>query len=242
MAIDFLPQVIAHRCGAAHAPENTLMALHKSIALGASMVEFDVCLSADGQAMVFHDAELARTTNGTGKIVETDAAKLQQLDAGSWFAEECQGQVIPTLEQMLQQLVEQQIAVNIELKVHDNRAAQLVNNVLDLLTQYWPNEIAQPLLSSFSAEAMSFLAEQQRFELGLLLKSWPDDWQAQAKQYHCVTVHLVDRIATKERIEEITTTGRQVLVYTVNELQRAKELFAQGVSAVFSDHADLLES
>jgi len=45
----------AHRGGLAHAPENTLEAFTKALALGASGLESDVWLSADGQAVLVHD-------------------------------------------------------------------------------------------------------------------------------------------------------------------------------------------
>jgi glycerophosphoryl diester phosphodiesterase len=45
----------AHRGGMAHAPENTLEAFTKALALGASGLESDVWLSADGQAVLVHD-------------------------------------------------------------------------------------------------------------------------------------------------------------------------------------------
>jgi len=45
----------AHRGGMAHAPENTLEAFTKGLALGASGLESDVWLSADGHAVLVHD-------------------------------------------------------------------------------------------------------------------------------------------------------------------------------------------
>ena len=45
----------AHRGGMAHARENTLEAFAKALALGATGLESDVWLSADGQAVLVHD-------------------------------------------------------------------------------------------------------------------------------------------------------------------------------------------
>ena len=49
------PLVLAHRGGAALAPENTLCAFQKAIALGADGAELDVHLTRDGQVVVHHD-------------------------------------------------------------------------------------------------------------------------------------------------------------------------------------------
>ncbi|MEO8409530.1 MAG: glycerophosphodiester phosphodiesterase family protein, partial [Propionivibrio sp.] len=56
-----LPRVIAHRCGGALAPENTLAGLRIAAAMGFEAVEFDVMLSADGSPWLIHDETLART-------------------------------------------------------------------------------------------------------------------------------------------------------------------------------------
>ena len=52
------PLIIAHRGASADAPENSLEAFERAIALGADMIEFDVRRTADGALVVFHDARV----------------------------------------------------------------------------------------------------------------------------------------------------------------------------------------
>jgi glycerophosphoryl diester phosphodiesterase len=80
------PLVIAHRGASGFAPENTLAAFRLAIALGADGIELDTQLSADGQAVVIHDARVNRTTNAKGLVASFTAAELQKLDAGEWFS------------------------------------------------------------------------------------------------------------------------------------------------------------
>jgi glycerophosphoryl diester phosphodiesterase len=49
------PKIIAHRGGAAIAPENTLGAFRQALALGVDGVELDLQLSDDGELVVIHD-------------------------------------------------------------------------------------------------------------------------------------------------------------------------------------------
>ncbi len=77
--------VSAHRGAAGYAPENTMPAFEKALAVGADIIEFDVHLSRDGQAVVLHDDTLDRTTDDTGPIWERSWAELRRLDAGNWF-------------------------------------------------------------------------------------------------------------------------------------------------------------
>jgi glycerophosphoryl diester phosphodiesterase len=90
---------IAHRGGAAYAPENTFAAFDLALAMGLDWVETDLRLSKDGTIMLIHDAKVDRTTDGQGPVREKTCKDLQRLDAGAWFGEEFAGQRIPTLEE-----------------------------------------------------------------------------------------------------------------------------------------------
>lgn len=92
-------------------PENSLAAIRAAIAAGYA-IEIDVQLSADGQAMVFHDYDLNRLTGQPGPIQQHSAAELSQLpllggDEG-----------IPTLPQVLE-LIADQVPLVIEIKDQD---------------------------------------------------------------------------------------------------------------------------
>lgn len=86
---------LAHRGARAYAPENTIAAFNRALALGADGFELDVHLSADGQLIVHHDDDLLRCTN-INQIFPNSldyfvssftAEQIQSLDAGSWYVE-----------------------------------------------------------------------------------------------------------------------------------------------------------
>jgi glycerophosphoryl diester phosphodiesterase len=60
--------VVAHRGDSAHVAENTVEAFESAIELGAEVVEFDVRMTSDGVAVVMHDADVVRTTDGSGLV------------------------------------------------------------------------------------------------------------------------------------------------------------------------------
>jgi glycerophosphoryl diester phosphodiesterase len=60
------------------APENSLGAFQAACARGYG-VELDVQLSADGEAMVFHDDDLGRLTGAPGRVRDHGAADLAEL-------------------------------------------------------------------------------------------------------------------------------------------------------------------
>ena len=51
-----LPKVIGHRGAMAYAPENTLESFREAHRRGATWVEIDVKLTADGVPIVMHDS------------------------------------------------------------------------------------------------------------------------------------------------------------------------------------------
>ena len=100
---------IGHRGAAGHAPENTLAAIRKGIALGVDFVEIDVRRTADGVLVVLHDGTVNRTTNGKGRVDRLSLRDIEKLNAGS-------GEHIPTLDEALR-VARGEAGLMLELKV-----------------------------------------------------------------------------------------------------------------------------
>jgi glycerophosphoryl diester phosphodiesterase len=62
-----------------HVPENSLAGVERCVALGVDMLETDIRRAADGTLVMFHDATVDRTTDGTGKVAELTWAQLSRL-------------------------------------------------------------------------------------------------------------------------------------------------------------------
>ncbi len=94
-------QIVCHRGANEFAPENTYASTQICLDWGMDIVEIDVNSSRDGVLYLFHGPQLERASNGRGLIMEHDAAEIDQLDAGSWFAPEFAGERIPRLAEFL---------------------------------------------------------------------------------------------------------------------------------------------
>lgn len=106
--------------------ENTVAAAEGAIA-GQYAIECDVQLSADGEAMVFHDHVLDRLTAASGPVRERDAAELARLTVGG------SADAIPTLPAFIDGISGRTPLV-IEIKSRfdgDERLAGRVASVLD---------------------------------------------------------------------------------------------------------------
>ena len=73
------PIVVAHRGASVEQPENTIEAFEAAIDAGADAVEFDVRLTLDGHAIVMHDPNVRRTTDGHGLVSELTLAEVRRL-------------------------------------------------------------------------------------------------------------------------------------------------------------------
>jgi glycerophosphoryl diester phosphodiesterase len=97
------PLVIAHRGDSAHRPENTLASFASALELGATVVELDVQLTADGHVVVLHDPTLDRTTTGRGDVRRMTLAEVRAVSAGypERFGTAYAGERVPTLAEAL---------------------------------------------------------------------------------------------------------------------------------------------
>jgi glycerophosphoryl diester phosphodiesterase len=245
--LKIVPPVIAHRGASAYAPENTLAAFKKAKELGAQWVEFDVMLTADQEPVVFHDEKLDRITQQQGYIHECSYQFLKSLDAGSWFHPVFQHEKIPSLKETFQFIKNNPLCANIEIKPYPGREHETANIVLEMINNYWPAEVPSPLISSFSLEILKAVRQASSSHLiGCLIEARSDIsfplpiyLRHINEELNCSSFNLDHRLLTESLVSELKQDlQKPILAYTVNSPERALELYAWGVDAVFTDCPD----
>lgn len=232
-------RVFGHRGAAGHAPENTIASFRKAAELGVRQVEFDVRLTRDGHAVVFHDDTLGRTTNGDGRVAETDLSGLKMLDAGGWFDAAYAGETIPTLAEVIAALAGLGLAANVELKPTPGRERETGETAAAVLRTRWPATLPPPLLSSFDAQALAAAgAAAPDLPRALLVEAIPADWRGAVEELGCAALHCAHRHLSRKRAHQVLDAGYKLRCFTVNERARAETLFSWGVESVFSDYPD----
>lgn len=81
--------------------------------------ESDVQLSSDGEPVIIHDSNLARTTSGTGMVGDHTYKSLRELDCGSWKGTEFAGERMPHLDELLEFVKKYGLLLNLEIKNYD---------------------------------------------------------------------------------------------------------------------------
>ena len=233
------PRLVAHRGGGWVAPENTLSAMRAGFEHGYRMVEFDVKLTNDQHAILLHDTNLERTTNGMGVAGEHTLSELARLDAGSWYSKAFTGETIPTLGAIARYTHAHNIACNIEIKPTPGLEALTGTLVARQACIDWVGHDVAPLLSSFSEISLkAAMIEAPDLPRGFITESLPENWQHVLTDLNCVSVHLKHNVVTSEIVHRMHDAGYRIAVWTVNETAHADELFSWGVDAVITDAID----
>ena len=98
------------------------------------------------------------------------------------------------------------------------------------------------LLSSFSCVALEAARiAAPALPRALLVEEIPADWRNRLLNLECGALHCAVDDLVPAQATEVVGAGIPLACYTVNRPDEARELFALGVSAVFSDRLDLFD-
>jgi len=206
------PLLLGHRGARAvkSIPENTLASFDRALADGCDGFEFDVRLTADGEAVVCHDARF-----GGFELSRATAKQVSQL---------------PRLRDVLQRYRDS--FLDIELKV---KGVERIT--LDLFLRHKPRRGF--VVSSFVSGVLKSLhAEDATIPLGLIceFKTQLRLWNELPVEY-VIPHHL---LAEPDLIRKIKGAGKKVIVWTVNDPAEMQRFAEYGVDGIISDDTALL--
>jgi glycerophosphoryl diester phosphodiesterase len=245
-----IPLVFAHRGGRELGPENTIEAFDRGVAAGAEGLELDVHLSADGVAVVHHDAELDRCTNRQGPLAALTAAALRDVDAAWSFDERGgfplrgRGIGVPALADVLGRYPA--IAVIVEIKAATAETAHAVVGAI-----HGARAIDRVCVGSFSQIALdavraldphiatSASSDESR---RALYRSWCGAGIRRRPPYRAFQVpEHAGRltVVTPQFIRAVHGRNLPIQVWTVNAEADMRRLLDWGVDGLITDRPDL---
>ena len=231
-----LPAVIAHRGDSSRAPENTLAAFRAAARAGASWVELDARLSADGRAVVCHDSTLKRIGGRPEAVHELTWAELAHIDAGAWFSPAFAGESLPSLEAALGLIGDLGLGANVELKAGIETPAVIATAAVAAIAGAWSAPAGSLLVSSYDPSLLAAVAElAPTIPRGLVLVRLVPGWRRTLARLGCVSVHVNERHLTPRAIAAVASAGVALAAWTVDDAVRAGDLWDWGVQAVFTN-------
>ena len=148
--------VAAHRGDCYSYYENTMTAFEEAVKSGAHMIETDVRLSKDNVLVLMHDADIDRTTDGSGQIEEMTAEEIRSFNAGDALSPE----KVPLFEEFIKWASEKKIMLNIEIKEYysdknKERCIRCIEEIIALVEKY--NMTEDVVLNSFDAWVLEYI-------------------------------------------------------------------------------------
>jgi glycerophosphoryl diester phosphodiesterase len=229
--------VIAHRGASGHAPENTLAAFKRAVALGATFIETDLQLTRDSRFVAMHDATVNRTTNGQGKVHDLTLMELRRLDAGSWFGSEFAGERIPTLDDILEFSKKHDVVFYLELKPGGSWGGE--HALVGALRE--SGEIPRSVVISFDADILARLRKiEPTLMTGLLYDGQIEQPLEKALGVGARQLAVRGDLVTPALLKDARKRDLQVVCWTVNHPAHIRMLIAAGVDGIMSDYPDRL--
>ena len=205
--------------------ENSIEGFEHALTLNIDAIEIDI-REHSSELWVFHDHDLERLTGTRGLFEEqTDISILRLRN----------GEPLPTLKQVLD-LTWGRMPLNIEIKAVDN-----FDLLLDLLARY-PAPTARDglpwiLLSSFNHRAIRQLKKRHcPWPLAPINSGIPLGIETELEQIAPCSWHFDDEYLDLDLVRQLRAHGIPSLVFTVNDIGRARELRQLGVAGIFTDY------
>jgi glycerophosphoryl diester phosphodiesterase len=214
----FLTAPIAHR--ALHGPgraENSMAAVAAAVAAGYG-IEIDVQLTADGEAVVFHDEDLSRLTGEAGLVRarSADALAAIPLKAG--------GGTIPRLGEVLAE-VRGRVPLLIEVKDQDGRMGPQVGELERAVARDLARYEGPVAVMSFNPHSVDAL---RRYAPSVPRGITTTRWEPQDEDAGEIPAEMRRRL---REIEDFDRVGASFISHDAHDLDRPRivELRRRGV-------------
>lgn len=204
-------------------PENTLRSFVAAEQGGLDVIELDLHLSKDGALVVMHDADVDRTTDGTGPIAERTLGELRTLDAG-------RGERVPVFEEVLDA-----VRSPVQAEIKDLAAARALAEVM-----HRRNLVERVEVSSFHDEAIAEIARLvPGVRTALIASRFGPDVVERATEAGAETVCLNIRRLTLEVVEAARKADLKIIGWVVNTQDQLRLVRALGLDGATTDYPEI---
>lgn len=204
-------------------PENTLRSFIAAQNAGLDLIELDLHLSKDGALVVMHDADVDRTTDGTGAIADKTLAELRTLDAGH-------GERVPVFEEVLEA-----VRTPLQAEIKDVAAARALAEVM-----HRKDLVGRVEVSSFHDEAIAEIARLvPGVRTALIASRYGTDVVDRAVEVGAATVCLNIRRLSLEVVEHARKADLKIIGWVVNTQDQLRLVRALELDGATTDYPEI---
>jgi glycerophosphoryl diester phosphodiesterase len=242
------PLVIAHRGESLDAPENTLASVCLAWERNDDAAEIDVHLTKDGSIVVIHDDNTLRTAHRYGVVATLTLEQLRQFDVGRYKGKRWAKERIPTLEDVLA-TVPAGKKLFVEIKVDDAILAELTcvlkrssrspDQVVLIGMDLHTMEILKRALPRYQVYWVCSLKDEKLAKTG----NPGEGLIARVRQTGLdgLDIEASKKIDNKF-IARVKAAGMKLYVWTVDDPDEARRLFASGADGIATNCAHWLKT
>ncbi len=244
-----MPLAIAHRGGAAEAPENTMRAFEYAVKLGFKYIETDIRMTKDKVLVIYHDKSVDRLTEGKGKISSLTWKQISKLRVAGepiprleealesfpdiyWNLDPKQSACVPPLAQLINDF---DMAENICVGSFFGPRQKLIRRLVEkeTVTSASPFQVFKIKLASFKKLSADIKELRQ-----------PKELQRPSNDFECLQVPLKFRgvnIVNEKFIQTAHQLGLHVHIWTIDEAKIMEQLLDWGVDGLITDAPSILK-
>lgn len=232
-------QIIGHRGARGEAPENTLGGFQYLRDLGIRAVEFDVRQLQDDNLYIIHDDNFLRTSGQEQSVYQCPIEDFAKFNLCQGWDNWHQTEYLATLSQVMNSIRDfDHIEVEVKAVTTPANAEHLVSALEIILLPYRQ----QVTITSFDLKILQALKDRHSvFNRGLLVEIPIGEHAIDiAYQYHCNRIGWKDALVNQTLIELSQQANLKTSVWTVNDVERAKQLQDWNIDGLITDYPKLM--
>lgn len=252
------PYLFAHRGGMFERPEQTKLAFDRAVEMQLDGFETDVRLTKDLQLVVFHDASLDRTTNGSGLVSEHTLNELKRLDAGYHFTDingnhpyrSHSDARILSFDELLDLYPNHLVNVDLKDDPSQSLGAQAPQRMYEIIQQHHAED--RVLVTSFddrqtrkfkqiSQNQVAVGASQKEVTVGFLkcFSGLGETFKPMADTFQMPTQFKGINLTSSKFIQWLNHINVVPGFYGINNIDLMNDLYAKGVHTLVTDKPEL---
>jgi glycerophosphoryl diester phosphodiesterase len=243
------PLVIAHRGESLDAPENTLAAVCLAWERNDDAAEIDVHLTKDGSIVVIHDDNTLRTAHRYGEVAKLTLEQLRQFDVGRYKGKRWAQERVPTLEEVLATVpagkklfveIKVDVAILAELTRVLKRSSPSPDQVVLIGMDLHTMEILKKALPRYQVYWVCSIKDERK------LAKRGNVGEGLIAHVSQTGLDGLDIEASKKIdnkfIARVKAAGMKLYVWTVDDPDEARRLFASGADGIATNRAHWLKT
>ncbi|WP_223280467.1 glycerophosphodiester phosphodiesterase [Virgibacillus halodenitrificans] len=225
-------EIASHRGDLKHAPENSMSSIRSAIRKGVDAVEVDVAMTKDGVIVLSHDLDLKRVAGVSDKISNLTYGEIKQIDIGRLYGEEFIGERIPTLDEVLKVMQENDTKLIIDLKSAEPGRG-FAEKIVELVEKNDSDHLAY--VQSFSYELLQDIRKRnETIKIGQILFLSAGNLSKLDVDFYTIRESML----TERFIERAKKQNREVWVWTVNIKRNMKEVLKYDIDGIITDYPE----